>query len=493
MLGSLAVMTISLASVAQNKVVRKTVSVPVKAVTGYNIPITLTPFKNTWVYLGCYFGKYKNLADSAWLDAAGHGFFKGKEKLPQGIYFTVSPQKYLLFEFLMDKSQSFSIKADTAKLTDVVITGSPDNELFQSYTRFLSVKAPVLNALQQELVTAKTEKDSAVIKTNLVNANKVLQDYRENIMKIHPASMLSKFFYTMKRPEIPAIPKDAKGKADSAYPYRFVKDNWWNGVSFDNEGLVRTPFFEPKLEEYFKYYVAPEPDSVISEVNYMLLVSRESREMFKYLLGKFTDKYINPEYMGQEKVFLFLFDKYYSKGDTSWLNEKQRKFIFDRAYSLMANQLGEQAADMQMLDTSAKAVSLYGINAPFTFLAFWDPNCGHCKEIVPRVDSIYKAKWKALGVKVVGVNVDEPAIDAWKKFIQEHDLKDWVHIYQPKEAKDAEAKKGVANFRQLYDVYKTPTLYLLDDKKRIIGKMLSIEQFDEVLAAKIKNPATSAK
>jgi hypothetical protein len=27
--------------------------------------------------------------------------------------------------------------------------------------------------------------------------------------------------------------------------------------------------------------------------------------MSKYLLGKFTDKYINPEYMGQEKVFLF--------------------------------------------------------------------------------------------------------------------------------------------------------------------------------------------
>jgi thiol-disulfide isomerase/thioredoxin len=493
LLGSLAILMMSLASVAQNKVVKKTTPSPAKAATGYNIPITLTPFKNTWVYLGCYFGKYKNLADSAWLDATGHGVFKGKEKLPQGIYFAVSPQKYLLFEFLMDKGQNFSIKADTAKLADAVITGSPDNELFQSYTRFLSVKAPVLAALQQELSTAKTEKDSAAIRTNLVSANKVLQDYRENIMKTHPAAMLSKFFYTMKRPEIPAIPNNGRNKADSAYPYRFVKDNWWDGVSFDDESLVRTPFFEPKLEEYFKYYVAPEPDSVISEVNYMLLVSRESREMFKYLLGKFTDKYINPEYMGQEKVFLFLFDKYYSKGDTSWLNEKQRKFIFDRAYSLMANQLGEQAADMQMLDTSAKAVSLYGINAPFTFLAFWDPNCGHCKEIVPRVDSIYKAKWKALGVKVVGVNVDEPAGQAWKQFIQEHDLKDWVHMYQSKQAKEEEAKKGVANFRQLYDVYKTPTLYLLDDKKRIIGKMLSIEQFDEVLAAKIKNPASSAK
>jgi thiol-disulfide isomerase/thioredoxin len=212
--------------------------------------------------------------------------------------------------------------------------------------------------------------------------------------------------------------------------------------------------------------------------------------MFQYLLGKFTDKYINPEYMGQEKVFLFLFDKYYSKGDTAWLNEKQRKYIFDRAYSLMANQLGEQGADLQMVDTSGKTVSLYGINAPYTFLTFWDPNCGHCKETVPRIDSIYQAKWKAQGVKLVGVNVDEGANDAWKKFVNEHNLKDWAHIYQPKKVKEEEAKKGIANFRQLYDVFKTPTLYLLDGQKRIIGKMLTIEQFDEVLQAKIKNPTT---
>jgi thiol-disulfide isomerase/thioredoxin len=413
--------------------------------------------------------------------------FKGKEKLPRGIYFAVSPQKYLLFEFLMDKDQHFSIKADTANLSNITVTGSTDNQIFQDYTRFLASKTPALNTLQKQLASAKTTKDSANIKIAMVKANKELQDYRENLMKTHPSAMLAKFFYAMKRPEIPAIPIGKNGKADSSYPYRYVKDNWWNGVTFDDESLVRTPFFEPKLEEYYKYYVTPDADSIISEVNYMLLVSRENREMFKYLLGKFTDKYINPEYMGQEKVFLFLFDKYFSKGDTSWLNEKQRKFIFDRAYSLMANQLGEQAADLQMLDTSGKAVSLYAVKAPYTFVTFWDPNCGHCKETLPRIDSIYQAKWKALGVKVVGVNVDEGAMDAWKKFMNEHKLNEWVHMYQPKEVRDEEAKKGVANFRQLYDVYKTPTLYLLDDQKRIIGKMLTLEQFDEVLTAKLKS------
>ncbi len=389
----------------------------------------------------------------------------------------------------MDKQQNLSIKADNAKLNLITITGSADNEIFQNYTRFLALKAPELNKLQQNLTSAKNAKDSAALKSVLSKGNKELQDYREDLMKRFPTAMLSKYFFTMKRPEIPAVPLLPDGKADSSYAYHYVKKHYWDGVSFDDESLVRTPFFEPKLEEYFKYYVAPDADSIISEANYMMLVARNTREMFKYLLGKFTDKYINPEFMGQEKVFLFLFDKYYSKGDTAWLSEKQRKFIFDRAYSLMANQLGEPAAELKMVDTTGKDVTLYNMKAPFTFITFWDPNCGHCKETVPRVDSIYKAKWKALGVKIVGVNVDDSANEAWKKFITEQKLTEWVHIYQPKAAKDDEAKRGVANFRQLYDVFKTPTLYLLDSQKRIIGKMLSIEQFDDVMQAKIKNTA----
>lgn len=485
----IAVLFYSSATVAQKKTNSSETNISGNT-KGYNIPITLTPYKNTWIYLGNYYGKYKNLTDSAWMDEKSQGVFKGETKLPQGIYFVVSPAKYLLFEFLMDKEQHFTVQADTANLTKFSITGSPDNQLFQDYTYFLSEKSPKIMSLQQQLGSGKTAKDSALLKTSLIKANNELQAYRENIVKSKSVSMLAHFFQTMKRPDAPPIPI-VNGKPDSVYPYRYVKDHWWDDVSFEDESLVRTPFFDPKVDEYFKYYIVPDSDSIISEVNYILLVTRNNKDLFNYLLGKFTDKYINPEFMGQEKVFLFLFDKYYSKGDTTWLTEKQRKYIFERAYSLMANQIGEPAAELNMLDTSNKAVNLYGIKSPYTFVIFWDPNCGHCKETVPRVDSIYEAKWKALGVKVVGVNVDDAANDAWKKFINEHHLKDWINIYQKKEAKEAEAKKGVANFRQLYDVFKTPTLYLLDSEKRIIGKMLNIEQFDDVLMAKIKkqNPS----
>ncbi len=152
--------------------------------------------------------------------------------------------------------------------------------------------------------------------------------------------------------------------------------------------------------------------------------------MFKYLLGKFTDKYINPEIMGQDKVFIFLFNNYYAKGDTTWLNKDQKEYIFNRAYSLMANQIGEPAPILDLVDSTGKSMPLYNVKAPFTVVIFWDPNCSHCKVEVPELDSMFNAKWKAQGIKIYAVNVAEAAMDEWKKFIKEHHLEDWINVYQ---------------------------------------------------------------
>src|ERR1044072_2597477 len=318
---------------------------------GYEINVT-TNYKNTQIYLGDYYGKRKLLADSAMADSKGVAVFKGANKLPQGIYFIVSPERVILFEILMDANQHFSLVADSAKPGEIKFTNSPDNEVFANYSAFLVKISPKLNRLQQQLKAAKNAADSASIAKELSQTAAELNNYRNRVVTEQPNSMLATLLEVAKIPDRPQMPLKADGTPDSLYPFYYVKDHYWDNVDFNNDIILHTPFFEPKLDDYFKYYVSPNPDSIINEVNYMLLASRESDEMHDFLLGKFTDKYINPEYMGQDKVFLFLFENYYAKGDTTWLNEKQRKFIFDRAYSLMANQLNEPASPLELTDTA---------------------------------------------------------------------------------------------------------------------------------------------
>jgi peroxiredoxin len=219
----------------------------------------------------------------------------------------------------------------------------------------------------------------------------------------------------------------------------------------------------------------------------MLLLARSAPEMYKFLLNWLTDEYIYPKYMGQDAVFVHLFEKYHSKGVSNWLNQKQLKTISDRAYMLMANLIGEQAANLQMVDSSGKDIPLYNIESKYIVICFWDPTCGHCQKQVPRLDSIYHAKWKNEGVKMYGVLTETQNLDQWKKFIRDKHLGSWINVYETDAQKKIVQQSKQASYKQLYDVIQTPTLYLLDKDKKIIAKKLTMEQMDQVLDAKIKS------
>ncbi|MBS1730490.1 MAG: DUF5106 domain-containing protein [Bacteroidetes bacterium] len=461
-------------------------SLPAK--NGYYIPITLTPYKNAKIYLGTYYGKNKILVDSCMLNEKSEGLFSGSAKLDEGIYFLVSPQRTLLFEVLMDSAQHFSIQSDSSQLADIQTEGSAENKLFADYSRYLLKVAPKINTLQSEMKhSAKNKKDSTAIMDQIKLWSDSMNQYRDHIVKQYPESMLATLFEAVKVPSFPPMPVKPDGTKDSAYPWQYVKEHFWDQVNFYDGRLLHTPFFDSKINDYLDNYISQQPDSVIDAINYMLLSSRSNEKMFQYLLAKFTDKYINPQIMGQDKVFLFLFDHYFSKGDTGWLNASQKKYIFDRAYSLIANQLGDAAPQLDLVDSSGNEASLYAIKAPFTFVIFWDPLCSHCQEQVPELDSLYEHKWKSLGVKIFAVNTNENTKPDWEKFIIEHHLNGWIHAWQPREGRLADEQNAKPNFRQLFDITQTPTTYLLDENKKIIAKKLSFEQYDQIIESKLKN------
>jgi peroxiredoxin len=475
-----------------------------RAQNGYEIKVNFKPYTKGYVYLAHYFGKSIYVKDSVPLNTQGEAVFKGAQSLQGGIYMLVNPQKSQLVEMLVDKDdQHFSLLADSSDLVHhTSFTGSPENQVFNTYQAYAADQFQRIKPLQQALAGVRTHADSTRITGQLQELNKSTVEYRERIMKEYPESFLAALFRLMREPVVPPAPTLPGGKKDSLSAYRYYKAHYWDGVSFSDERLLFTPMFEPKLNDYYARMVSPEVDSVKEEVNNMILYSRTDTTMFKYFITKFTNDYANPKYMGQDAVFLDLFEKYYQTGQVTWLTEEQKKPIYDRAYSIMANQLGDPAADMQLLDSNDRKVSLYSVQAPFTVVCFWDPDCGHCQKEVPILDSMYSAKWKKQGIKVFAVLVDtvktdaakiRPVKAAWLKYIRDHHLQEWVNVYQTPQMKQEDIDAKRASYRQLYDVYQTPTLYLLDDQKRIVGKKLSYDQVDELIQRKlkIKHPGTN--
>ncbi len=431
-------------------------------------------------------GKNLNVEDSAAVNSKGVAVFTGKKKLLPGIYALVLPGKSKSVDFLVDKEQLITVKIDTTDLINkTIVTGSSANILLQQYQKTIAAKAPLLDVERKAYSTSTTKADSALHEMNYIKLNKELNNYRENIIKTQPTSMMAVLLNAMKDPTI--LNAKPITHNDSLQNYYYYKTHYWDGVTFMDDRIIRTPFFLPRLEKYYAELVVADADSIIKESDYQLLLARSSPEMFKFLLNWLTDEYISPKYMGQDAVFVHLFEKYHSKGTSSWLNEKQMETINRRAYMLMANLIGAKAADLEMLDSTGKPTSLYQVEADYTVVVFWDPTCGHCKEELPRIDSIYRAKWKTHNVKMYGVlsaDSKENLKPEWLKYIREHNLGEWINVYQTKEIETANYAAQKPGYRQLYDVTLTPTIYLLDKNKNIIAKKLTWQQLDDLLQVK---------
>lgn len=454
---------------------------------GYKVTLHAPQYNSGLVYLTYYYGKNMNVQDSAIVNAKGVAVFEGKNTILPGVYSIVLPGKTKIFDFLIAKKQiiNISIPDSSDVINKTTVAGAEENGLFQEYQKFASAKGKLLQKELEAYKTSTTKADSTAHERKYKQLDDELNSYRDNVIKDHPESMLATLLISMK--PVPVLYSNPETHQDSVANFQYYKKHYWDGITFMDDRIIRTPFFLPKLENYYRNLVPPMPDSIIRESDYMLLLARSSPGMYKFLLNWLTDEYIYPKYMGQDAVFVHLFEKYHSKGVSNWLNEKQIKTISDRAYMLMANLIGEQAANLEMVDSSGKEVPLYNINSDYIVICFWDPTCGHCQKQVPRLDSIYGAKWKNEGVKIYGVLTETKDFDQWKKFIRDKKLGNWINVYETEAQRKIVQDSKQASYKQLYDVIQTPTLYLLDKDKKIIAKKLTMEQMDDVLDAKIKN------
>ncbi len=454
--------------------------------TGYKINVEIKPLKNKWVYMGYYYGKMMPIGDSAFLDANGRGVFKGKKPLAQGIYLLAISKSQLLMEMLVGKKQDFTVITDTTNPETLTrFVGSPENDQFKKYTAFVSSKGMAADKARNQMNATADQVEKAKLQTIVEKNVKEMEAYRQKVIKEQPTSLLATIFGSMQDLSLPASLKTPKTYQDSLAVYYYSRQHFWDGVNFMDGRVVRTPVFEKKLNYYLNSYVQPEADSIIHEFNWMTALGRNDNEMFQFLIGYFVDNYFNPKIMGQDKVFVHVYEKYFATKQVTWLTPNQMKQIEDRAMMLISNQVGEPAADLDLVDTAGKVQTLYSQPGNFTVVVFWDPNCGHCKTEVPRLDSLYKASWKNSGVNIYAVMSAESSFSDWKPFIDKNAV-GWMHVHQTPEMRAIEEKNKLPNYHQLYDVRTTPTMFLLDKQKRIIAKNLSLEDLNKVLEQKIR-------
>lgn len=170
----------------------------------FSVTLQASQYHSGIAYLTYHMGKNLSVEDSAAVNSKGVAVFTGKRKLPAGIYALVLPGKSQSVDFLVDKEQVITVQIDTTDLlSKTIVTGSPANVLLQQYQKAIAAKAKLMDAERKSYAAASTHADSALHEANYNRLNKELNDYRDNIIKTQPNSMMAALLNAMKDPALP--------------------------------------------------------------------------------------------------------------------------------------------------------------------------------------------------------------------------------------------------------------------------------------------------
>jgi hypothetical protein len=477
----------------------------IRAQTGHEIKINLKNCNDTVAYLAFYQFDKLYVSDTCKKVVNGNIVFKGKKNLDKGVYFLLSQAKGNYFDFIIDEqSQKQQINSDkTNLLENLKAVNSKQNENFFNYIRFVTSKNKEFDGFKKSIKEQKKSDSTALLTKEYKILNDAILENDLNYIAQNKGTYLSEIINLKTDKVVKDVPKASNGRPDSIFVYNYYKKHFWDGVNFQDDAILRNPFFANKIKQYFNTVVVQHPDSVCVEIDRMMLKTKQGTKMNMLLLAYFTQTYEIPKIMGMDKVFVYMVDNYFKTGKAKGVyDESVIDIIIKRGDVLAPLQLGKIAPELYMIDipghdvikkmgfdtakTSDEITKIYyankseieksyvtlsSIKADYLILLFWDVDCGHCQKEVPKILELYHDFLKEKkDVKVFGVYTQNE-FDKYKKYIIDNKV-DWINVYDGVHINDLKGK---------YDVVTTPVMYILDKNKVIKAKGIGSEAIKSII------------
>jgi peroxiredoxin len=442
---------------------------------GFSIKGKVRGIKDTTVFLAHYFGYNQQvIKDTAKVDAQGNFHFEGNKNLPEGLYLISLPKnKYV---DMVVGNQEFSFETDTVNLINKMkITGSKENEVFFKFQQDMSAKFEEMKILEME----KKMGGSMLADGKMRRLQADITKFQKDWMKANEGMFVVKLIKASQEPEIPPFGKPLLTKADTTasyqYQFNYYKTHFWDNVDLSDDRFIRTPFLQKKLERYFDDLTVQTSDSIAKEADFVLARAK-GRDVRRYVIYKISSTYETPKILGTDGAFVHMAEKYYVGEPALWDTSTVRK-MKERVAVLKPLIVGKTFPDMYLTDTLGREIQIPKIAADYTVLFIYDPECGHCRESAPKLAKAYQTL-KTKNVKVIAASIDRTPVK-WKKFINEFKLQELIHGIDIHKNPQTGKEEYYTDFKNTFDVYATPVVFVLDKDKKIIAKRLPVEQVED--------------
>jgi thiol-disulfide isomerase/thioredoxin len=434
--------------------------------------------KDTLCQLGYYKGKNMLVQDTILLNNKGDGIYRSENRLPQGVYFLyLKGGNY--FDIMIGEDQKFVMfTKQNFLIEEMTVEGSEENEVFYDFMKFNKNQSLSILDERQEYDSLDYNTDSVRMKqllTVMKPVNEAINQKREKIINDYSHFFISDIFKSMIPVDVPFFDNVEDQKERNKRRAFYNQNHYFDNLDLADARFLRTnhSVFFDRLEYFRDKLMYPIPDSINVSIDRLLDKTADNTEMYKYLVIFFTKHYEKSKIMCMDKVKLHMYNHYFlNDSRTDWLTEETRGKVEDLVKKMEFNQCGMEAPSLVVPDTTGNYVGINQFDNKYLVLYFWSSTCGHCKKTTPVLDSVYKNLKKNHDVEIFTVCIDDKKKEkTFKDYLKEHDYS-WILGWGDKNYND---------FRTKYNVFSTPTVYLLDRDKKIIGKDLNPEMLERII------------
>jgi thiol-disulfide isomerase/thioredoxin/archaellum component FlaF (FlaF/FlaG flagellin family) len=411
-------------------------------------------------------GEKTTIVDSITANTNGNlKFSLSKNNVHNGLY-RISFDKNKMIDFVND-GENVSITTNANSILDSLrVIDSESNKLFYSF--LILNKAYKTKTELLQLIIVRYPKDDNYYKATQNKLTHLQNEYLEFVnitAQKNPQSFIARY---IRSSQLPVIDISIQPQQQLEYLKAHALDN----VDFNNSSLIYSDVFTNKTIEYLTYYRNPQLPKELLEKEFMKAVdtllnkAKVHQLVYQHIIEYLIDGF---KKFGFDKALDYIVDNYVIKDDLC-LDVKTEGLIKRRIEQAKNFRIGSLVPNIVLGDSAGNKVELNKIIAGKTLIVFYASWCPHCKELLPKLNEL-KKNHNGKTMVVLAVSIDTKKED-WTSFVKVNcpdllnvsDLKGW----------DGKAAND-------YFIYATPTMFLVDKEKKIIGKPMTIDELQSNL------------
>jgi len=430
----------------------------------YTLDMTIQNFPGNDCYLATFYGDKNAIVDTAIADTSGRIIFDLKPEYHAGMY-RVFLEQNIFFDIIYNK-ENIVLTTDFTQLYDSLkIIESEENITYYDFLRNANeyrLKFDLLAPVNDYYPRNDTFFEDARMKYITIQAD--IQQYINDIVEEHPNLWAIKIV-KQKRPLYfdPSL--------DEFERREYAREHYFDNVKFNDLELIKSNVYTTAAIDYMSIYSNPNltqdklEDEFIKAVDMVMYEAMDNSLIYEfiveYLVGGFERYHF-------EKVLDYIAENYTPE---QCENEERKSDLQTRLEKYAELTVGKKAPDFTTLDENGEPIRLDKIKSNYTLIVFWSSSCPHCNEMLPMIKNLCESSIDVKKMQVITVSLDTKK-DEWitaleagnYPWINTSDLKGW----------DSEVAVD-------YNIYATPTMFLLNKNKEIVSKPITFNELKQSL------------